>query len=154
MRWARRAWQLGARQEQPSCPRGSWPGGAAGRGPGTHTVWLASFPSAMAKFAGPRLPLVMKELVCTQSSVYEIQRVTSTGFLAEVVASCCGPGRAGGAPPPRAGLGLPSQSHCPGPGGCSSHQTMPGDSPTLHPVRGGLGCAVRAGPSAWTLSLP
>lgn len=100
MRWARRAWQLGARQEQPSCPRGSWPGGAAGRGPSTHTVWLASFPSAMAKFAGPRLPLVMKELVCTQSSVYEIQRVTSTGFLAEVVASCCGPGRAGGAPPP------------------------------------------------------
>lgn len=42
----------------------------------------------MAKFAGPRLPLVMKELVNSQSSVYEIQRVTSTAFLAEVGAVC------------------------------------------------------------------
>lgn len=66
------------------------------------TLWLASFPSAMAKFAGPRLPLVMKELVCTHSSVYEIQRVTSTGFLAEVVAACSRllrAWRAGGTPP-------------------------------------------------------
>lgn len=38
----------------------------------------------MAKFAGPRLPLVMKVLFATQSSVYEVQRVTSTAFLAEV----------------------------------------------------------------------
>lgn len=38
----------------------------------------------MAKHAGPRLPLVMKALVSTQSCVYEIQRVTSTAFLAEV----------------------------------------------------------------------
>jgi hypothetical protein len=38
----------------------------------------------MAKCAGPRLPLLMKALVCTQDSVYEIQRVTSTAFLAEV----------------------------------------------------------------------
>lgn len=67
----------------------AWGGCGAARGPSTHTVRLAPFPSAMAKFAGPRLPLVMKELVCTQSSVYEIQRVTSTAFLAEVVA-CCG----------------------------------------------------------------
>lgn len=41
-------------------------------------------PSAMAKFAGPRLPLVMKVLFATQSSVYEVQRITSTAFLAEV----------------------------------------------------------------------
>lgn len=47
----------------------------------------ASFPSAMAKFAGPRLPLVMKALVCAHSSVYEVQRVTSTAFLAEVGAA-------------------------------------------------------------------
>ncbi|KAF6269738.1 maestro heat like repeat family member 1 [Rhinolophus ferrumequinum] len=41
----------------------------------------------MAKFAGPRLPLVMKGLVSTHSSVYEIQRVTSTAFLAELLSS-------------------------------------------------------------------
>lgn len=45
---------------------------------------VAPFHSAMAKFAGPRLPLVMKALLCTHSSVYEVQRVTSTAFLAEV----------------------------------------------------------------------
>ncbi|KAH0518889.1 Maestro heat-like repeat-containing protein family member 1 [Microtus ochrogaster] len=43
--------------------------------------------SSMAKYAGPRLPLVMKALVCTQSSVYEIQRVTTTAFLAELLSS-------------------------------------------------------------------
>ncbi|XP_027949269.1 maestro heat-like repeat-containing protein family member 1 isoform X5 [Eumetopias jubatus] len=52
-----------------------------------HEEGVARLASAMAKFAGPRLPLVMKELVCTQSSVYEIQRVTSTGFLAELLNS-------------------------------------------------------------------
>lgn len=62
----------------------------------THTpslgrcLWLGQprvhvlLPSAMAKFAGPRLPLVIKTLLSTQSSVYEAQRVTSTAFLAEV----------------------------------------------------------------------
>ncbi|XP_059528535.1 maestro heat-like repeat-containing protein family member 1 isoform X7 [Myotis daubentonii] len=43
--------------------------------------------SAMAKFAGPRLPLVMKALLGAQSSVYEAQRVTSTAFLAELLTS-------------------------------------------------------------------
>ncbi|XP_077928000.1 maestro heat-like repeat-containing protein family member 1 isoform X3 [Halichoerus grypus] len=52
-----------------------------------HEEGVARLASAMAKFAGPRLPLVMKELVCTQSSVYEIQRVTSTAFLAELLSS-------------------------------------------------------------------
>ncbi|XP_034524674.1 maestro heat-like repeat-containing protein family member 1 isoform X9 [Ailuropoda melanoleuca] len=52
-----------------------------------HEEGVARLASAMAKFAGPRLPLVMKELVCTHSSVYEIQRVTSTGFLAELLTS-------------------------------------------------------------------
>lgn len=47
-------------------------------------VHVGSLSSAMAKCAGPRLPLVTKALLCTQSSVYEIQRVTSTAFLAEV----------------------------------------------------------------------
>lgn len=41
----------------------------------------------MAKFAGPRLPLVTKALFSTQSSVYDIQRVTSTAFLAELLSS-------------------------------------------------------------------
>ncbi|EFB17016.1 hypothetical protein PANDA_011080, partial [Ailuropoda melanoleuca] len=52
-----------------------------------HEEGVTRLASAMAKFAGPRLPLVMKELVCTHSSVYEIQRVTSTGFLAELLTS-------------------------------------------------------------------
>nr|XP_044636807.1 maestro heat-like repeat-containing protein family member 1 [Equus asinus] len=52
-----------------------------------HEEGVARLASAMAKFAGPRLPLVMKELVNSQSSVYEIQRVTSTAFLAELLNS-------------------------------------------------------------------
>ncbi|XP_012503521.1 PREDICTED: maestro heat-like repeat-containing protein family member 1 isoform X4 [Propithecus coquereli] len=42
---------------------------------------------AMTKYAGPRLPLVMKALIGTQNSAYEIQRVTSTAFLAELLSS-------------------------------------------------------------------
>lgn len=52
-----------------------------------HEQGVTRLASAMAKFAGPRLPLVMKALVCAQSSVYEIQRVTSTAFLAELLNS-------------------------------------------------------------------
>ncbi|VFV39100.1 Hypothetical predicted protein [Lynx pardinus] len=52
-----------------------------------HEEGVTRLASAMAKCAGPRLPLVMKALVCTQSSVYEIQRVTSTAFLAELLNS-------------------------------------------------------------------
>ncbi|XP_022357822.1 maestro heat-like repeat-containing protein family member 1 isoform X6 [Enhydra lutris kenyoni] len=52
-----------------------------------HEEGVARLASAMAKFAGPRLPLVMAALVCTQGSIYEIQRVTSTGFLAELLNS-------------------------------------------------------------------
>lgn len=84
--WGQGARAQEGRQGQPSRPRGSW--GRAARGPKTHGMWLASFPSAMAKFAGPRLPLVMAALVGTQGSTYEIQRVTSTGFLAEVGVTC------------------------------------------------------------------
>lgn len=72
-----------------------WP-----KAPPLHGV--ASFPSAMAKFAGPRLPLVMKALLCAHSNVYEAQRVTSTAFLAEVGAAWSGllPGaQQGGAAP-------------------------------------------------------
>lgn len=52
-----------------------------------HEDGVAHLASCMAKYAGPRLPLVMKALACTQSSVYEIQRVTSTAFLAELLSS-------------------------------------------------------------------
>ncbi|XP_029386983.1 maestro heat-like repeat-containing protein family member 1 isoform X2 [Mus pahari] len=52
-----------------------------------HEDGIAQLASSMAKYAGPRLPLVMKALGCTQNSVYELQRVTSTAFLAELLSS-------------------------------------------------------------------
>ncbi|XP_040117477.1 maestro heat-like repeat-containing protein family member 1 isoform X3 [Oryx dammah] len=52
-----------------------------------HEEGVTQLASAMAKFAGPRLPLVMKALFATQSSVYEVQRITSTAFLAELLSS-------------------------------------------------------------------
>ncbi|XP_036904684.1 maestro heat-like repeat-containing protein family member 1 isoform X3 [Sturnira hondurensis] len=52
-----------------------------------HEDGVTRLASAMAKFAGPRLPLVMKALLGTHSSVYEVQRVTSTAFLAELLSS-------------------------------------------------------------------
>ncbi|XP_058132165.1 maestro heat-like repeat-containing protein family member 1 isoform X11 [Dasypus novemcinctus] len=52
-----------------------------------HEEGVARLASAMAKHAGPRLPLAMKALVSTQSCVYEVQRVTSTAFLAELLRS-------------------------------------------------------------------
>uniref|UniRef100_A0A452F4X2 Maestro heat like repeat family member 1 n=1 Tax=Capra hircus TaxID=9925 RepID=A0A452F4X2_CAPHI len=52
-----------------------------------HEEGVTQLASAMAKFAGPRLPLVMKVLFATQSSVYEVQRITSTAFLAELLSS-------------------------------------------------------------------
>ncbi|XP_062935287.1 maestro heat-like repeat-containing protein family member 1 isoform X2 [Cynocephalus volans] len=52
-----------------------------------HEEGVILLASAMAKSAGPRLPTVVKELMCTQASVYEIQRVTSTAFLAELLNS-------------------------------------------------------------------
>ncbi|XP_061028007.1 maestro heat-like repeat-containing protein family member 1 isoform X3 [Eubalaena glacialis] len=52
-----------------------------------HEEGVTRLASAMAKFAGPRLPLMMKALFATQSSVYEIQRVSSTAFLAELLSS-------------------------------------------------------------------
>lgn len=63
---------------------------------------MAPFPSAMAKSAGPRLPLVTKALLGAHSSVYEVQRVTSTAFLAEVGTACSGllPGARAAQPEP------------------------------------------------------
>ncbi|KAM9198525.1 maestro heat-like repeat-containing protein family member 1 isoform 2-T2 [Dugong dugon] len=52
-----------------------------------HEEGVTRLARAMAKHAGPRLPLVMKALISTHSSAYEIQRVTSTAFLAELLSS-------------------------------------------------------------------
>ncbi|XP_062043849.1 maestro heat-like repeat-containing protein family member 1 isoform X2 [Lepus europaeus] len=52
-----------------------------------HEEGVTRLASAMAKHAGPRLPLVMKSLACMQGSLYEVQRVTSTAFLAELLSS-------------------------------------------------------------------
>ncbi|EHB14340.1 HEAT repeat-containing protein 7A [Heterocephalus glaber] len=49
-----------------------------------HEEGVTQLASAMAKCTSPRLPLVTKVLLCTQRSIYEIHRVTSTAFLAEV----------------------------------------------------------------------
>ncbi|NXX16379.1 MROH1 protein, partial [Podargus strigoides] len=43
--------------------------------------------SAMARHAGPRLPLIVKDLVPTLGSVLESQRVTATAFCAELLKS-------------------------------------------------------------------
>uniref|UniRef100_A0A663N6J6 Maestro heat like repeat family member 1 n=1 Tax=Athene cunicularia TaxID=194338 RepID=A0A663N6J6_ATHCN len=43
--------------------------------------------SAMARHAGPRLPLIVKNLIPTLSSVFDSQRITSTAFLAELLSS-------------------------------------------------------------------
>ncbi|XP_045152237.1 maestro heat-like repeat-containing protein family member 1 isoform X5 [Echinops telfairi] len=52
-----------------------------------HEEGVTRLARAMAEHAGPRLPLVMKALVATQSSTYRIQRITSTAFLAELLSS-------------------------------------------------------------------
>ncbi|XP_037383816.1 maestro heat-like repeat-containing protein family member 1 isoform X2 [Talpa occidentalis] len=52
-----------------------------------HEEGVARLASAMAKLAGPRLPPVVRALLCAQSSVYEAQRITATAFLAELL-SC------------------------------------------------------------------
>ncbi|NXQ84812.1 MROH1 protein, partial [Nyctibius grandis] len=43
--------------------------------------------SAMARHAGPRLPLIVKNLIPTLSSVFDSQRITTTAFFAELL-SC------------------------------------------------------------------
>ncbi|XP_058515412.1 maestro heat-like repeat-containing protein family member 1 isoform X1 [Ochotona princeps] len=52
-----------------------------------HEEGVSRLASAMARYAGPRLPLVMKSLACPQGSLLEVQRVTCTAFLAELLSS-------------------------------------------------------------------
>ncbi|XP_065686253.1 maestro heat-like repeat-containing protein family member 1 isoform X3 [Patagioenas fasciata] len=55
--------------------------------PERHHDGIAVLAGAMARHAGPRLPLIVKNLIPTLSSVFDSQRVTATAFLAELLGS-------------------------------------------------------------------
>ncbi|XP_067146158.1 maestro heat-like repeat-containing protein family member 1 isoform X4 [Apteryx mantelli] len=52
-----------------------------------HHDGIAALASAMAQHAGPRLPLIVKNLMPTLNSVLDNQRITTTAFLAELLNS-------------------------------------------------------------------
>ncbi|XP_069588269.1 maestro heat-like repeat-containing protein family member 1 isoform X3 [Ranitomeya imitator] len=53
----------------------------------THHIGVSSLSSAMVRYAGPKLPDIIKRLQAIQSSVYDNQRVTTTAFLAQLLLS-------------------------------------------------------------------
>ncbi|KAM4686238.1 maestro heat-like repeat-containing protein family member 1 isoform 2-T2 [Amazona ochrocephala] len=55
--------------------------------PERHHDGIAVLAGAMARHAGPRLPLIVKNLVPTLSSVFDSQRITTTAFFAELLGS-------------------------------------------------------------------
>ncbi|XP_040403443.1 maestro heat-like repeat-containing protein family member 1 isoform X1 [Cygnus olor] len=55
--------------------------------PERHHDGIAVLAGAMARHAGPRLPLIVKNLVPTLSSVFDSQRITTTAFFAELLNS-------------------------------------------------------------------
>ncbi|XP_074745596.1 maestro heat-like repeat-containing protein family member 1 isoform X1 [Strix uralensis] len=55
--------------------------------PERHHDGVAALAGAMARHAGPRLPLIVKNLIPTLSSVFDSQRITTTAFLAELLNS-------------------------------------------------------------------
>ncbi|KAM6088505.1 maestro heat-like repeat-containing protein family member 1 isoform 2-T2 [Chlamydotis macqueenii] len=55
--------------------------------PERHHDGIALLAGAMARHAGPRLPLIVKNLIPTLSSVFDSQRVTTTAFFAELLGS-------------------------------------------------------------------
>ncbi|KAK2512477.1 hypothetical protein Q9233_016229 [Columba guinea] len=55
--------------------------------PERHHDGIAVLAGAMARHAGPRLPLIVKNLIPTLNSVFDSQRVTATAFLAELLGS-------------------------------------------------------------------
>lgn len=61
-------------------PAGRLPGGAFWAG----SPAAGPFSRAMAKHAGPKLPLVVKMLSPMLNSIYDSQRLTTTAFFAEV----------------------------------------------------------------------
>ncbi|KFO98921.1 Maestro heat-like repeat-containing protein family member 1, partial [Calypte anna] len=55
--------------------------------PERHHEGIAVLAGAMARHAGPRLPLVVKNLIPTLNSVFDSQRVTTTAFFSELLSS-------------------------------------------------------------------
>uniref|UniRef100_A0A8V5H0T3 Uncharacterized protein n=1 Tax=Melopsittacus undulatus TaxID=13146 RepID=A0A8V5H0T3_MELUD len=55
--------------------------------PERHHDGITVLAGAMARHAGPRLPLIVKNLVPALSSVFESQRITTTAFFAELLGS-------------------------------------------------------------------
>ncbi|XP_014811632.1 PREDICTED: maestro heat-like repeat-containing protein family member 1 isoform X1 [Calidris pugnax] len=55
--------------------------------PERHHDGIAVLARAMARHAGPRLPLIVKNLIPTLNSVFDSQRVTTTAFFAELLNS-------------------------------------------------------------------
>ncbi|XP_035172579.1 maestro heat-like repeat-containing protein family member 1 isoform X4 [Oxyura jamaicensis] len=53
--------------------------------PERHHDGVAVLAGAMARHAGPRLPLIVKNLIPTLSSVLDSQRITTTAFFAELL---------------------------------------------------------------------
>ncbi|XP_074434148.1 maestro heat-like repeat-containing protein family member 1 isoform X4 [Larus michahellis] len=52
-----------------------------------HHDGIAVLAGAMARHAGPRLPLIVKNLIPTLNSVFDSQRITTTAFFAELLNS-------------------------------------------------------------------
>ncbi|XP_064010558.1 maestro heat-like repeat-containing protein family member 1 isoform X2 [Pogoniulus pusillus] len=55
--------------------------------PERHHDGVALLAGAMARHAGPRLPLVVKNLLPSLSSIFDSQRVTTTAFFAQLLSS-------------------------------------------------------------------
>ncbi|KAM6282662.1 LOW QUALITY PROTEIN: maestro heat-like repeat-containing protein family member 1 [Porphyrio hochstetteri] len=55
--------------------------------PERHHDGITVLAGAMARHAGPRLPLIVKNLIPTLGSVFDSQRITATAFLAELLGS-------------------------------------------------------------------
>ncbi|XP_030342903.1 maestro heat-like repeat-containing protein family member 1 isoform X2 [Strigops habroptila] len=55
--------------------------------PERHHEGITVLAGAMARHAGPRLPLIVKNLIPTLSSVFDSQRITTTAFFAELLNS-------------------------------------------------------------------
>ncbi|KAG9472874.1 hypothetical protein GDO78_016069 [Eleutherodactylus coqui] len=53
----------------------------------THHIGVTSLSSSMVRYAGPKLPEIIKKLQLAQSSAYDNQRVTATAFLAQLLQS-------------------------------------------------------------------
>ncbi|XP_075705125.1 maestro heat-like repeat-containing protein family member 1 isoform X2 [Rhinoderma darwinii] len=53
----------------------------------THHMGVSALSSSMVRYAGPKLPVIIKILQTAQSSAYDNQRVTATAFLAQLLQS-------------------------------------------------------------------